>query len=176
MGLMLIVLWVATAVPAIDDLLLAQLDRRRRLRDRLGWRPQPVAFTALVVVIVMVPAIRSTIWHAPQRTRAVIDVPSARSPLGYAVPGAPAPGVVADLKTVLDTYAPRNAPFFDMTNSPGYFYYLLGSRPASRFTNVSLAIPEPAQRLLIESCAEAGHRWSRSTPPIRASVLGRHSE
>jgi hypothetical protein len=69
--------------------------------------------------------------------------------LGYAAPKAIAPGLLADLRSVLDTYAPKEAPFFDMTNSPGYFYFMLEKRPAAPFTNISQAIPESSQQMLI---------------------------
>ena len=37
-----------------------------------------------------------------------------------------------------------------MTNSLGYLYFLLGRVPGTRFIDVVLAIPEYAQRLLID--------------------------
>jgi hypothetical protein len=158
-GLPLMVLCVAAAVPAAEDFLMARLGRVWQLPGRVAWRPQPVAVMALVAVIVLAPTIRSNIWHAPHRTRVVIGPVQPGSPLGYATPQALAPGVLADLRTVLDTYASKDAPFFDMTNSPGYFYYLLGRRPGTVFTNLALAIPESAQRLLVDDLR-------RSRPPL----------
>ena len=160
-GLSLIVLCIAPAVPVIEDFLVARVDRVWRLPTRLAWRPQPVAVIALIFVVVLVPTIRSNIWHAPRRTHVVLGPVETRTVLGYVVPGALEPGLVADLRTVVDTYSPRRAPFFDMTNSPGYFYFILGLRPATAFTNVSLAIPESAQRLLIDDLR-------RSRPPLIA--------
>ena len=160
-GLSLIVLCVAQAVPLIEDYLTAHVGPLRRLQSRRAWRLQPIAVMSLLVVIVLVPTIRSEIWHAPQRTRPVLGPLETGTKLGYAVAGTLEPGLLPDLRTVVDTYAPKNAPFFDMTNSPGYFYFLLGLRPATAFTNISLAIPESAQRLLIEDLR-------RSRPPLIA--------
>ncbi len=160
-GLSLIVLYVAQAVPAIEDFLTAQVVRLRRPRSRLAWRPQPIAVISLVVVILLVPAIRSNIWHAPQRTREVLPPLETPNKLGYAAAGTLEAGLLPDLRSVIDAYAPKNAPFFDMTNSPGWFYFLLGLRPATVFTNVSQAIPEPAQRILIDDLR-------RSRPPLIA--------
>ena len=92
MGLPLIVLSAAAVIPAIEDFLTARLNRARRQSASLHWRPQPFAGMALIAVIVLVPAIRSNIWHSPQRTRAVIGPQMPGSPLGYAVPGALDPG------------------------------------------------------------------------------------
>jgi hypothetical protein len=160
-GLSLIVLCIAQAVPVVEDFLMARVDSLRQLQSRLAWRPQPIAVVSLVVVILLVPAVRSNVWNAPQRTRQVLGPLEAPTKLGYALPGALEPGLVPDLRTVVDTYAPKDAPFFDMTNSPGYFYFLLGLRPASMFTNVSQALPESAQRMLIDDLR-------RSRPPLIA--------
>lgn len=161
MGLPLIVLCIASAVPAIERFLMTQLDRVRRSANRTTWRPQPVSVSALVVGVLLIPTLRFNLLHIPLRTRMQFAGPVTRGPLGYEVPGVVPRGLLADLRSVLSTYAPRNAPFFDMTDSPGYFYYLLGARPASKFTNVSLAIPAQAQRLLVDDLR-------RTRPPLIA--------
>ena len=69
--------------------------------------------------------------------------------LGYAAPGAVDTGLLRDLDTVIRAYAGDDGPVFDMTNSPGYLYFVLGRVPGTRFLHVSMAIPEFAQRLLI---------------------------
>ena len=46
-----------------------------------------------------------------------------------------------------------------MTNSPGYFYYLLTRRPATTWTNVSLSLPERSQQAVIDDLR-------RSRPPL----------
>jgi hypothetical protein len=70
--------------------------------------------------------------------------------LGYAAPGAVDTGLLRDLDTAIRAYAGDDGPVFDMTNSPGYLYFVLGRVPGTRFVHVSMAIPEFAQRLLID--------------------------
>jgi hypothetical protein len=69
--------------------------------------------------------------------------------LGYAAPGAVDTGLLRDLDTAIRAYAGNDGPVFDMTNSPGYLFFVLGRVPGTRFLHVSMAIPEFAQRLLI---------------------------
>jgi hypothetical protein len=70
--------------------------------------------------------------------------------LGYAAAGAVDTGLLRDLETSIRTYAGESGPVFDMTDSPGYLYFLLGRLPGTRFLHVMMAIPEYAQRLLID--------------------------
>ena len=70
--------------------------------------------------------------------------------LGYAAPGAIDTGLLRDLDTAIRAYAGDNGPVFDMSNSLGYLYFLLGRAPGTRFIHVSMAIREHAQRLLID--------------------------
>jgi hypothetical protein len=79
--------------------------------------------------------------------------------LGYTAPGAVSPALVSDLATALNTYAGRNGTVFDMTNSPGYVYFLLNRRPASRFTNIGQAENAYSQQLVIDDL-------ERSRPPV----------
>ena len=70
--------------------------------------------------------------------------------LGYAAQGAVDAGLLRDLDSSIRAYAGDDGPVFDMTNSLGYLYYLLGRLPGTRFIDVSMAIPDYAQRLLID--------------------------
>jgi hypothetical protein len=70
--------------------------------------------------------------------------------LGYAAPGAVDTDLLRDLDTSIRAYAGDDGPVFDMTNSLGYLYYLLGRLPGTRFLHVSMAIPVYAQRLLVD--------------------------
>ena len=79
--------------------------------------------------------------------------------LGYAAPSAVDPSLLRDLATALDTYAGKSGPVFDMTNAPGYIYYLLDRSPSSRFVNIALAMTPYAQDLLIGELR-------RSRPPV----------
>jgi len=90
------------------------------------------------------------------RLTAVVD-PDYR--LGYALPTAIDPDLLHDLDIVLRTYAGDDGTVFDMTNSPGYVYFLLGRHPGTRFNPVALAETPHAQRLLIGEL-------ERSRPPV----------
>ncbi len=70
--------------------------------------------------------------------------------LGYAAPGAVDTGLLRDLDTSIRAYAGDDGPVFDMSNSPGYLFFVLGRVPGTRFLHVSMAIPAYAQRLLID--------------------------
>jgi hypothetical protein len=75
--------------------------------------------------------------------------------LGYAAPGAIDTGLLRDLDTSIRAYAGDDGPVFDMTNSLGYLYFLLGRAPGTRFIHIVMAIPEYAQRLLIDELKAA---------------------
>jgi hypothetical protein len=75
--------------------------------------------------------------------------------LGYAAPGAIDTGLLRDLDTSIRAYAGDDGPVFDMTNSLGYLYFVLGRGPGTRFIHVLMAIPEYAQRLLIDELKAA---------------------
>jgi hypothetical protein len=79
--------------------------------------------------------------------------------LGYAQPGRIDLALLRDLDLALRAHAGDDKPVFDMTNAPGYVYYLLGREPGTRFFHVSMAIPPYAQRLLIDEL-------ERSRPPV----------
>jgi len=71
--------------------------------------------------------------------------------LGYSDPGLVDLGLVDDLRTVVDTYSgPGKGPVFDFTNSPGYFYYLLGQDLPTRYYHVDMAIPGFSQRQVVD--------------------------
>jgi hypothetical protein len=69
--------------------------------------------------------------------------------LGYAAPGAIDTGLLRDLDTSIRAYAGEDGPVFDMTNSLGYLYFVLGRAPGTRFTHADMAVSEYAQRQLI---------------------------
>jgi hypothetical protein len=75
--------------------------------------------------------------------------------IGYAAPGAIDTGLLRDLDTSIRAYAGDDGPVFDMTNSLGYLYFLLGRAPGTRFIHIVMAIPEYAQRLLIDELKAA---------------------
>jgi hypothetical protein len=52
---------------------------------------------------------------------------------------------VREIVAFLDSHLAPDAAVFDMTNSPGLFYFFAGRRPASRYFHVSLAPRESSQ-------------------------------
>ncbi len=161
-GLLLIILTAGTLVPALDDYVRA--GTRRVVSHQAAQRmlTHSVSIGLLLVVLATTPKIISHIWDVGSQTRVsrkhrIYQVAG----LGYTQRNIVRPGELADLKKVLNTYAPKDAPFLDMTNAPGYFYFLLRQRPATKFTNISQAIPESAQRMMIS-------QLRKSRPPLVA--------
>jgi hypothetical protein len=135
-----------------------------RLCEGLGrrlvawWRERDARLIrfARPVTAVLVPVIAlGLVYAGPLRTAdgqhhlaGVTDASFQR--LGYAAQGAVDTGLLRDLDTSIRAYAGKDGPVFDMTNSLGYLYFVLGRAPGTRFIHVSMAIPEYAQRLLID--------------------------
>lgn len=157
-GLPLIVLSLAGALPVIDSFIAQRVARLRPFRMGRARITQPAAVLMLIVTLVAVPSIITNSVNSPQRYHASIGAQLSGTRLGYAASTALAPDLLADLTAVLDTYAAGNSPIFDMTNSPGYYYFLLQRRPATQFVHVSMAIPEFAQSLLVKELAQTRPR------------------
>jgi hypothetical protein len=161
-GLLLIILTAGTVVPALDGYVRAGV---RRVVDHAAVQrvlTHSVSVVLLLLVLGSTPKIVSHIWNVAGQTRVSRKHPVYQvAGLGYTQRNIVRPGELADLKKVLDTYAPKDAPFFDMTNAPGYFYFLFKQRPATVFTNISQAIPENSQRMLIS-------QLRKSRPPLVA--------
>lgn len=154
----LILLWADRALTVADDL----------VRGAVFGARSPVSRPATIGAIVII-ALIAPITGAPTVITALRSIPareharSASEPnipgLGYTAPGAVSPALVSDLGTALNTYAGRSGTVFDMTNSPGYIYFLLNRRPASPFTNIGQAMTAYSQQLVIEDL-------ERSRPPV----------
>lgn len=154
----LILLWAERALTATDDLV------RSAVFGAQSTVRSPATIGAVVIIALIAP-----VTGAPTVLTAVRSIPahehawSATEPnirgLGYTAPGAVSLALVSDLATALNTYAGRSGTVFDMTNSPGYVYFLLNRRPASRFTNIGQAMTAYAQQLVIDDL-------ERSRPPV----------
>ena len=59
------------------------------------------------------------------------------------------PSLVSDIGQIATAYLGPKDTFFDFTNSPGLFHYLLRLRPATRYYHVSMAIRQRTQSDLI---------------------------
>jgi hypothetical protein len=149
------------AAPALDNFVRTRAERLKRSSFVRDWFRQPVTVAALCVPVIAVPSIASNLFHTPSQAHQRLGADTETTTVGYAYKGAIAPAMLTDFRKLVHTYAPTGAPFFDMTNAPGYFYYLLGLRPASRITNISQAVTPAAQRIAISDLR-------KSRPPLIA--------
>jgi hypothetical protein len=166
-ALPLVLLWSERAVTAADGLVHAIAPGARRSGASNSAPAIRNPATVLVVAITVVAfapltgrhsvmaAATSVASHEQARS---LDEPTVPR-LGYAAPVAVSPSLLRDLGTALDTYAGKSGLVFDMTNGPGYIYFLIDRRPASRFVNIGLAMTPYAQELLIGDLR-------RSRPPV----------
>jgi hypothetical protein len=166
-ALPLVLLWSEQALTAADGLVHAIVSGARRsgaIRSLQAIRNPATVLVAAVTVVMVAPltgprsvmaAATSVASHEQARSVAEPAIPR----LGYAAPGVVDLSLLRDLGTALDAYAGQSGPVFDMTNSPGYIYYLLDRRPGTRFVNVDLALTPYAQELLIGDLR-------RSRPPV----------
>ncbi len=118
----------------------------------------PAAFTALAVSMAngLFPAVEAY----PLRHRVYLPWTTSDEPrLRYASTELIDADQLHDLDRILRHYAGADEPVFDMTNSLGHVYYLLGRKPGTRFAHVSMAIPSHPQQMLIEEL-------KRSRPPV----------
>jgi hypothetical protein len=165
--------WFGAALPIV-------LLWMSRLFDWLGrqiveWRRErDVGITrfAQPVAAVLIPLIALVLYAQPLLTRAGAHHPtglteSSYGRLGYAAPtgtlsdSGPAidTGLLRDLDTSIRAYAGDDGPVFDMTQIPGYLYFVLGRVPGTRFVHVDVAYSEYAQRELIDDL-------KASRPPV----------
>jgi hypothetical protein len=78
--------------------------------------------------------------------------------LGYATPDAPLNRQVANLERVFDAEAGAHGAIFDFSDAPGIVDFLLQRNPASRFYDISLALTQPSQRLVVDDLARSRPR------------------
>jgi hypothetical protein len=150
-GLPLVLLWSWRLVDGLGRLLAAWWR---------GWGARPVRF-AHPVTAVLVPVIALGLVYAGALRKVeghyhlagVTESSLAR--VGYAAPQVIDTGLLRDLDTAIRAYAGDDGPVFDMTQSPGYLYFLLGRVPGTRFINMALALNVPGQRLLIDELKTA---------------------
>jgi hypothetical protein len=138
-----------------------------RLFDGLGqlivawWRGRRAPLVRFVypVTAVLIPVIVLGCVYKADRYHLAGVTEASFGRVGYAAPRAIDTGLLRDLDTAIRAYAGDYGPVFDMSNSNGYVYFLLGRMPGTRFTYVSMAISEYAQRLLIDEL-------KTSRPPV----------
>ncbi|HRD60999.1 MAG TPA: hypothetical protein PL137_08855, partial [Nocardioides sp.] len=147
--LMLAGLWLARLLVWSDD----------ALTRRLTGRPAPAPTTPLISVLVLVLAIaalqplRAEATAAPSSNKGSL-VAFSLPKIGYAVPETYDPALLQDLGTIVDTFGGEDRTIFDFTNSPGFFWYLLGLDPTTSYFHVSMAVPDYAQEDLVDQLEE----------------------
>ena len=147
----LLVVGTSMLVGQVDWRLRATGHVRRALR-------QSVACITLVALVVLFPGALAAAEHTPSRTHVSVD--GARAPkIGYIEPSQLDLSLLPKIRRVLDAFAGPDGTVFDFTNSPGYFYYLLGRVPATPFVHISMAVTPLAQKALIDELAT-------SRPPL----------
>ena len=159
-GLPLLVLWLTLALSALDDAVGRRTQgsggkRKSRIeptRD-LGWFRQPVSVLALALVVIAFPSVQQSARAAPGNNTALVG--GGQFPkLGWVTSDAVNKPMLRDLRTIVDTYT-SEGPVFDFTNSPGYFYYLLGEDPPTSYFHISMAVPEFSQDTVIDELEDS---------------------
>ena len=160
-GMPLLIIAGAAVIPAIDRRLGLVVSFGRRSLTGVVSRLEPLALACLAAMFLCVAGILPGIQNASSRTAVALGPLLRNSPFGYATTTSMDPGLYSDLKKILKTYVPRGATFYDMTAAPGWYYYLLGMRPASSLTNITQA---DTSSLLPSNLIIAG--LARTRPPL----------
>jgi hypothetical protein len=155
-----LIFYVAFKVVSAFDLRLA-----RSWGGAVGRRAgrHTVTLALLVVVLLVNPAtlrvdpgaLAGELAAAPAQYRATARTQPWLDRLGYSTPDAIDPQVYGDVRAVLAAYLRPGDRLYDFSNEPGLFYYLLPYLPATRYYNVSLAIPLDSQRDLVAELRKA---------------------
>jgi hypothetical protein len=75
--------------------------------------------------------------------------------MGYAAPTAFDPGLISDMDTFLSRYMQPGGQIFDMTDEPGFLYWLLPYMPSTPYYHISTAIRQVVQQNLIADLEKA---------------------
>ena len=156
------------------------------LAGRLPWhlrRTGTYGLTAVAIVVTLICAptpLRQAVRAIPSHFVANAAAEPTMARMGYAVPGAVDPNMVSDLDKITSAYLGPKDTFFDFTNSPGLFSYLLRLPPSTRYYHVSMAIRQRTQsdliselerrqpKLVIFSSTAAGlPTWDGISNPVR---------
>ncbi len=169
-GTPLLIIAGAAVIPAVDDRLGVVVSFGRRSLTGVVSRLEPLGLACLTAMVLFVSGVLPGIQNASSRTAVALGPLLRNSPFGYATTTSMVPGLYPDLKKILKTYVPRDATFYALTAAPGWYYFLLGMRPASSLTNITQA---DTSSLLPSKMIIAG--LARTRPPLIAfsdSVIG----
>ncbi len=160
-GTPLLIIAGAAVIPAIDRRLGVVVSFGRRTLTSVVSRLEPLGLACLTALFLCVSGVLPGIQNASTRTAVALGPLMRNSPFGYATTTSMNPGLYPDLKKILKTYVPRGATFYDLTAAPGWYYFLLGMRPASSLTNITQA---DTSSLVPSNLIIAG--LARTRPPI----------
>jgi hypothetical protein len=164
-GLPLVLLWSSRLVDGMGRLLVAWW--RGRDARLIRFAPPVTAVLALVIAV-------GLFYGGPLREvggqHHLAGVTEASFPrLGYVTPGAIDTDLLRDLDTSIRTYAGEDGPVFDMTNSPGYLYFLLGRVPNTRQGRPSEELTAAPPPVVIYDATSIGMPiWDGITNNVRA--------
>jgi hypothetical protein len=151
--------WLLNWLDARVDLGIAK--RVRANLNRLLTIRSAVTVAAVAVFSLATSAVVSSFASAPGHTVLTAPRSTIIGPLGYQRATAMPNHELSDWRKIIQTYSRPGAPFLDMTNATGYFYYLMGLKPASVFTSLGTALNPAADQLLRDNV-------KRSRPPLVA--------
>src|SRR5207249_8763896 len=109
---------------------------------------------ATVLLLAYAPAHLDDVFR-PIPHHFVASVPEEPIPrVGYVVPGAFDRRMLADVRRITSAYLGPGDTIFDFSNSPALFHYFLELKPATRYYDVSMAIPRRTQTDLVDELAQ----------------------
>jgi hypothetical protein len=153
-GLSIVLLWSWRLLADADRLIVSwwhSWQQRRRTSSLRFARPVTAALVPVVALGLVAAGPPTSMLRGVDSQHQTTGATVASFPrLGYASPTAIDTTMLRDLDTAIRAYAGNDAPVFDMTNSLGYVYYLLGREPGTQFIHVSMAQTEYSQQLLID--------------------------
>lgn len=112
-----------------------------------------VSVVVLALAVGLLAPLRAEAQAAPSSNKGTafdIELPK----IGYATEDTYDPALLDDMRSVVDGLGGPDRTVFDFTNTPGFFWYLLGFDPTTSYFHVSMAVPEFAQEDLIDQLEE----------------------
>lgn len=163
-GLPLVLLWSSRLFDRLGGLLVTW----GRGRDARLIRFAPPVTAVLVPVIAV-----GLVYAGPLRKvdgqHHLAGVTEASFPrLGYVSPGAIDTDLLRDLGASIRTYAGADGPVFDMTNSPGYLYFLLGRVPNTPQQRPMELTAAPPPVVIYDATSIGMPIWDGITNNVRA--------
>ncbi|MGZ4735425.1 MAG: hypothetical protein ACXV8R_07460 [Acidimicrobiia bacterium] len=163
----------AIAAPLMWYVIARVLANADRMWSRVGavgrLVPHGVTIVAVgVTVALLTPTLASALEDTPDHYRSTAQGVSSIPRFGYTNNDAYTLAYgrgVADADAVIHAIAPGDPKLFDFSNSPELFHFALGLRPPTRYFHVSMAIPQVAQRELIDELRKANPEVVAYTNP-----------